>query len=152
MTTASQQATRQLYWDDVSVGDTLPEYTMELTPLKMVEHVSGSQDFSPVHHNVEFARSAGHEDIFVNTGFTRATLGRILTDWIGEQGWLRKLGFQMRKQNRPGDTLTIRGRVTAVRDGEDGMGEVDVDVWIENDRDGIATPGEATVLLPKRNS
>jgi hypothetical protein len=31
------------------------------------------------------------------------------------------------------------------------MGEVTLDIWLENDRVGITTPAEATVLLPHRS-
>jgi hypothetical protein len=54
----------------------------------------------------------------------------------------------MRRMNRPGDTLRLRGRVTRKYRGEDGAHLVDIDLWIENDREGIATPADATVTLP----
>ena len=140
---------KQRHWEDVSVDELLDGYSLELTWTRMAEQVSGSQDFYPVHHDPEFARAGGHEDIFYNTGFTRAALCRLLTDWHGPQGWLRRLSFQMRKMHMPNDTIRVKGTVTAVREGEDGMGEVDIDLWIENDRVDIATPAEATVLLPR---
>jgi len=36
------------------------------------------------------------------------------------------------------------------RDGDNGA--VDLDVWIENPRDGVATPGRATIYLPSRTT
>lgn len=142
----------QRYWEDVAEKEQLSGYSLELTWTKMAEQVSGSQDFYAVHHDPDFARAGGHEDIFYNTGFTRAALCRLLTDWHGPQGWLRRLSFEMRKMHMPNDTIRVLGTVTAVREGEDGMGEVDIDLWIENDRVGIATPAEATVLLPRASA
>ncbi|HJM76699.1 MAG TPA: hypothetical protein QGI71_12710 [Dehalococcoidia bacterium] len=139
----------QRYWEDVAEEERLSGYSLELTWTKMAEQVSGSQDFYAVHHDPDFAREGGHEDIFYNTGFTRAALCRLLTDWHGPQGWLRKLSFEMRKMHMPHDTITVQGIVTARRQGKGGMGEVDIDLWVENDRVGIATPAEATVLLPR---
>ena len=47
MTTVQEQ----LYWNDVKEGDNLPEFELDLTWTKMVEQVSGSQDFYEVHHD-----------------------------------------------------------------------------------------------------
>ena len=146
MTVAAPRAQR--YWDDVRVGDELAGFDLQLTETKIVEQVSGSQDFYRVHHDREFARAGGHRDIFVNTGFTRAALCRLLTDYVGVDGWVRALSFQMRRMNLPGDTMKLRGRVTRTYIAEDGGHCVDIDLWAENDREGITTPATATVTLP----
>lgn len=139
----------QRYWDDVVEGEALEGFRLPLTMTRMVLQVSGSQDFYPIHHDREFAREGGHADIFINTGFIRAVLCRLLTDWIGDDGFLKRLAFEMRRPHLLGDTIAVRGRVT--RRWEDGArGAVDLDVWIENPRDGVATPGRATVYLPRR--
>ena len=146
MTTQIAQRT----WEAVGDGEELEGFVLELTDTKMVEQVSGSQDFYPVHHDTAFAREAGHEEIFYNTGFTQAALTRLLTDWIGADGSVRKMSFQMRKMNIPNDKVHARGVVTGKSEGDGGMGEVTLDIWLENDRVGITTPAEATVLLPHR--
>ncbi len=140
----------QLYWEDVAEGQELKGYDLEINQTRVVQQVSGSQDFYAVHHDVAFAQAGGHPDIFLNTGFTRAALSRMLTDWAGDGGWLRRLRIEMRRMNRPGDTMRMRGRVVGkeVRDGEHC---VDLEVWVENDREGITTPSQATVILPSRN-
>ena len=109
--------------------------------------MSGSQDWYPVHHDPAFARKAGHADIFMNTGFLQAALVRVVTDWMGDAGFLRKLYFEMRRQQRPGDTMACKGRVTE-RYRKDGEGWVELDVWAENGREGVTTPGKAWVILP----
>ena len=140
----------QRYWDDVKEGEEIPGFEMFLSETKMVEQVSGSQDFYPVHHDREFARGGGHPDVFFNTGFTRAALGRLLSDYAGTEGWVRKLEYSMRKMNRPGVTLKVRGKVTRRYVDDDGNGLVDLDIWLENEKEGVTTPGSATVMLPRR--
>ena len=147
MTTQTAQRT----WEDVNEGDELEGFVLELTDTKMVEQVSGSQDFYPVHHDTAFAREAGHQEIFYNTGFTQAALNRLLTDWVGVDGWVKKMSFQMRKMNIPHDKVHAKGVVTGKSEGDGSMGEVTLDIWLENDRVGITTPAEATVLLPHRD-
>jgi acyl dehydratase len=135
------------YWDDVVDGEELKGFSLELSMTRMVQQVSGTQDFYPVHHDPAFARAAGHGDIFINTAFIRGCLCRLLTDWIGKDGFLKALGFQMRKPNLLGETIVVRGRVK--RKGPDGR--VDLDVWIENSRGEMTVPGSATVILPPRS-
>jgi acyl dehydratase len=111
--------------------------------------VSGSQDWYPVHFDQAFARKAGHADAFMNTGFLQAALVRVITDWMGDEGFLKRLRFEMRRQQRPGDTMVCKGCVTAKREeAEEAL--VDLNVWLENEREGVTTPGTATVALPSR--
>lgn len=140
----------QRYIEDVRVGDQLPGFELELDWTKMAEQVSGSQDFYPVHHDPGFAAEAGHESIFYNTGFTQAALCRVITDWTGPEGWLRKFRFEMRRMLVPDDIVQARGKVIDKRvDG--GGGELDLEVWLETERSGVTTPGWATVRLPQRS-
>ena len=144
-------ATEQTYWNDVRVGDRIDGYDLSLTWTKMAEQVSGSQDFYPVHHDPEFAAEAGHPAIFYNTGFTQAALCRVITDWAGPGGWLQKFRFEMRRMLIPEDQVHARGKVVAKADLDDDHGAVELEVWLENDRLGVTTPGWATVRLPKRS-
>ena len=139
----------QLYWDDVSVGDELPQLTLDINTKRLFLQASGAQDWYPVHFDAEFARKGGHEDVFMNTGFVQAALVRLITDWMGYEGFLKRLYFEMRRQYRPGDTMACRGKVLRKEERE-GVAYADLEVWGENEREGIATPGEATVVLPVR--
>lgn len=140
-----------VYWEDVSVGDTLGGFSLDITPRRIALQISGSQDWYPVHFDPAFARKAGHEDIFMNTGFLQAALVRVITDWMGDDGFLQRLRMEMRRQQRPGDTMVCKGRVTGVRL-EGGKGVVELDVWAENEREGVTTPGCAVVQLRRRSA
>jgi hypothetical protein len=47
--------------------------------------------------------------------------------------------------------MCCRGRVTG-KEERDGLALVHLEVWSENEREGVATPGEATVVLPRRTT
>jgi len=140
---------KQRYWEEVEVGEEIEGFTLDITPRRIFLQVSGSQDWYPAHFDAGFARKAGHEDVFMNTGFLQAALVRVVTDWMGDDGFLKRLRFEMRRQQRPGDTMVCRGKVTGKRE-EAGLGLVELDVWAENAREGVTTPGTATVVLPRR--
>ena len=137
----------QIHWEDVREGDELPEVSLAINTKRLFLQASGAQDWYPVHFDAAFARKAGHEDVFMNTGFVQAALVRMITDWMGDAGFLKRLFFEMRRQHRPGDTMVCRGRVVH-KELKDGEGLVFLEVVAENEREGVATPGEATVGLP----
>ena len=141
---------RQLYWEDVEVGQEIPSsYSLKLDATRFSLQVSGTQDYYPVHHDRDFARAQGVPDIFMNTGFLTAATGRLLTDWMGPEGWLSKYRIEMRKMNLLGDTMTVKGKVTDkyIREG---LHCVDADVWCETDTQGVTTPCKATMILPAK--
>jgi acyl dehydratase len=133
-------------WQDVREGEELKGFSLDLTATRMAAQVSGTQDFYPVHHDGDFARAAGHKDIFVNTAFIRGCLCRVATDWMGAEGFLKSLAFQMRRPNFAGETIAARGRVK--KKGPEGR--VDLELWIENAGE-VTVPATATVLLPQRS-
>ena len=142
-------AGKQIYWDDVVEGMEIPSYALEVTPTLIVDQVSGSQDYFLVHHDREFAQSQGAPDVYLNTGFTEAMLLRLVTDWYGDEGWLKKLSCQMRRFNIAGDTLSVKGRVTK-KYVDDKEHCVECEIWVENQRDGVSAPGTAVVIFPRK--
>jgi hypothetical protein len=56
----------------------------------------------------------------------------------------------MRKFNYVGDTHWMRGRIVRKYLADGDRPAVDLDVWGENQRGEITTPGHASVLLPSR--
>lgn len=142
---------KKLYWEDVEVGQDIPaSYSLKLDMTRFFMQVSGTQDYYPVHHDRDFARGQGVPDIFMNTGFLTAAVGRFITDWIGLDGWLKKCRVEMRRMNLYGDTMTVKGKVTGKRI-EDGEHLVEADVWCETEGQGVTTPCKATIVLPVKD-
>jgi acyl dehydratase len=141
---------QQVYWDDVEVGQEIPGFSLKIDPTRIALQVSGSQDFYPVHHDLEFAQAGGHPDIFVNTGFMQGCFNRLICGWIGDEGWLKKFRMEMRRMNIPGDTMTFQGKVSK-KFVEDDEHLVECELWAENEREGVTTPSYALVSLPTRS-
>lgn len=137
---------RNIAWDEVQVGATLPELTIDVTATTLARDVLGTRDLYPIHHDRDFARSNGARDIFLNTMWYQGIVGRQVTDWAGPESFLRTLVIAMRAHSCPGDTLRIRGVVTGRRI-EDGRKLVDLDVSIDNQLQPGATTAQVTVEL-----
>jgi acyl dehydratase len=102
-----------------------------------------------VHWDQEWARRAGNPAIYDYGRMRETWLIHLCTDWMGDDAWLWRLGCEFRRFNYVGDTHWMRGRVTAKRVVED-RPAVELEVWGENQRGEVTTPGTATVLLPSR--
>jgi acyl dehydratase len=76
-------------------------------------------------------------------------LANLLTNWMGDDGFLKRLRAELRRFNVIGDTQWLKGKVTQkyIKEGEH---LVDVECWAENQRGEITMPGLATVRLPSR--
>jgi acyl dehydratase len=76
-------------------------------------------------------------------------LGNLITNWMGDDGFLRRLRAELRRFNVVGDTQWLKGKVTKkyVKEGEN---LVDIECWAENQRGEVTMPGLATVRLPLR--
>lgn len=102
-----------------------------------------------VHWDNDFAREVGVPGAYDFGPERISWLSHLLTDWIGDHGFLRKLNAQVRGHNLVGDTTWCRGRVTAKRVA-DGRALVDCEVWGENQRGKKTVIGTAVVDLPRK--
>ncbi|MFI6361392.1 MaoC family dehydratase N-terminal domain-containing protein [Nocardia sp. NPDC050630] len=96
------------------------------------------------------AQELGLPNSYDYGGMRETWLCHLLTDWIGDEGWLWKLRCEHRKFNYIGDTTWVRGTVVDKRQA-DGRNEIHLEVRCENQRGEITTPGTAVVLLPTRD-
>ncbi len=152
---------KQLYWEDV-VADT------EVTPLPkvattqmLVKWAGASGDFNPLHYEDAFAKASGTGKPIVHGALKRAWLVQMMTDWIGDEGTLKKFACRYRGMDYPrpmktmtepqeGETWWCKGKVTK-KYVEDAEHYVDCDIWVENGKGEVTTPGKATVILPTRD-
>ena len=72
-----------------------------------------------------------------------------VTNWIGDNGWLRNYSVRLKLPVIFGDCTFTKGRVTGKRE-ENGVGLVDLEVWAENQLGQVTAKGTAVVELPRR--
>ena len=135
-------------WDQLTEGTKGPRREVgPLTRTDFVRYQGASGDFNPIHHDEEFAKSAGFPTVFSVGMLQAGILGCYCTDWLGTEN-VRRFAVQFREQVWPGDTVVCSGKVT--RRYED-AGERKVDVELLCTRvasGGAAIKGEATFVVP----
>ena len=133
--------------DQVSVGDTLPELTHDVTATTVVLGALASRDWRPMHHDHRFATERnGTRDIFLNTPNQLAWIERAVTDWTGPRGRLGRVSFRMQDPVFPGDTMTISASVAAVPTDDSGCGWAELNLVLRG-ADRICSTGTARVAL-----
>jgi acyl dehydratase len=131
-------------WDDVSVGaQHTPREYGPLTRTDFVRYQGASGDFNPIHHDDEFAQSAGYPGAFSVGMLQAGILASYATDWLGPRN-VRKFGVQFREQVWPGDRLVCSGTVVA-RD--DTARTVDLELVVTRIGGGAAIKGYATFAV-----
>jgi acyl dehydratase len=78
--------TATVNYDDVEVGQEIPERTYPVRRVDLVKYAGASGDFNPIHWDEKFAKSVGLPDIIAHGMFTMAEGGRFVTDWAGDPG------------------------------------------------------------------
>ena len=100
-----------------------------------------------VHWDADFARAVGVPGAYDYGPERVAWLGHLVTDWMGDDGFLARLRVEVRRHNLIGDTTWCRGTV-ADKALVEGRGEVTLALDAVNQRDEPTARGGATVVLP----
>ncbi len=131
-------------WDDLTVGAEMePREYGPLTRTDFVRYQGASGDFNPIHHDDEFAQSAGYPSAFSVGMLQAGILASYATDALGPRN-VRRFGVQFREQVWPGDRLVCSGKVVA-RD--DAARTVDLELVVTRIGGGAAIKGTATFAV-----
>ena len=136
-----------LRWEDVQEGMEIPSLVKHPTTRQLVQYAGASGDFYEIHYDKDFAMKSGLPGVIIHGALKSALLAQIITDWIGPEGTLKKLGCQYRGMDQPDNPLICKGMVTR-KYIQDNQHLVDCEIWLEDGHGQRNTPGRATVALP----
>ncbi len=151
-------AKRQVFWEDVAVGDELPVLPKIADSLGMAKWAGAHGAFNPLMYEDDFARSQGMDGPIVHGQLKLAWLVQFVTGWMGRQGRLKRISCEyrgvdyprrMKTMNEPedGETWLCRGKVTGKYvDGGDRC--VELEIGVANGSGKVTVPGTAVVELP----
>jgi len=139
----------QVYFEDVTEGSEIPTLIKNPTPMQLVKFAGASEDFNPIHYDKDRALADGLPGTIVHGRLKNAFLIQVLTDWIGDEGFLKRIAIQHRGMDLPGSPIVCKGTVTR-KYTESGENLLDCEVWTENAKGEKTAPATATVRLPSR--
>ena len=86
--------TEKLYWEDIEIGTEITPLAKVASTQTLVRWAGASGDFVPIHYDDAFARSQGLPGVAVHGALKRQWLVQLITDWMGDDGTLRKFSCQ----------------------------------------------------------
>ena len=144
---------QSVYFDDVAIGDSIP--AREHGPLTIVDTVrwAGLQEnWQRLHYDRDHVREHNGLKTFIASGaYRQALLIRMLTDWIGPRGWLRKISVRHTYSTFEGDMMRFSARIAEKSPNI-------ADPWVicelqgGNQDDKKILTGRCTLILPMRSS
>ncbi|MDY7038677.1 MAG: acyl dehydratase, partial [Thermodesulfobacteriota bacterium] len=107
------------------------------------------EPMADVHSGDDVAASIGVPQAY-DLGVQRFSwMGSMMTNWMGDDGFLKRLSAQARLFNLFGDTQWMSGKV--IKKYQEGNEyAVDFEIWCDNQRGERTTTGTATVWLPSK--
>lgn len=146
-------AEREIYFEDIEVGHALA--VREFGPLTIIDTVrwAGVQENTArLHYDRDYVREHSGLKTFIASGqYRQALLMRMVTDWIGPRGMLRKLGLRHTASTFEGDWMRFSGKVVEKSPSAD-------DPWVSCELEGANQEGKqiltgrCTVVLGTRVS
>ncbi|HEX4934463.1 MAG TPA: MaoC/PaaZ C-terminal domain-containing protein [Gemmatimonadaceae bacterium] len=123
------------------VGDVLPPLALPpLTRATLALYAGGSGDHIPLHIDSDFARRAGHRDVFMHGMLGVAYLARMVTQWVPQER-LRDLAVRFTAMTFPGEALTATGAVAEIASD----GSTTLDLTLRNEAGEVKIAGRATI-------
>jgi len=102
------------------------------------------------HFDAEIAHEIGMPGAY-DQGWQRLNwAGHLLTNWMGDMGFVRQLNGRVTKPNLVGDLTRMHGEVTDKRK-EEGQALIDIQWWGENQRGEQNCNGIAVIRLPSKD-
>ena len=98
--------------DALSLGQELPGIEVDpISRLDLALYCGASGDHNPIHVDIDFARAAGRDDVFVHGMLVMAHLGRAVTGWVPRSA-VREFDVRFLRVTEVGDRLRCTGKVT----------------------------------------
>jgi 3-hydroxybutyryl-CoA dehydratase len=139
-----------LQLSELSEGMNLPELKKAVTQENINLYAEASQDFNPIHVDEDFARKTPLGGTIAHGMLILAYVSQMMTAAFG-RSWLvgGKLDVRFRAPARPGDTITVSGKIRKLEKGE-GQTSIHCDVFCRNQDGEAIVTGEAS--LRERNN
>ena len=98
-------------FESLKVGDEIP--ALKIPPVSrhtLALYCGASGDHNPIHVDMDYAKSAGLDDVIAHGMLSAGYLARMLTDWV-PQSSIRSINNRFTAMTHIGDSVTCTGKV-----------------------------------------
>jgi acyl dehydratase len=97
-------------FEEIREGDTLEGMDGPVNRQSIIRYAESSGDRNPIHTTYKIAAAAGLRGVIQHGLFSMAWLIKTLTNWISNNGRLKKIDVQFRSMVRPNDIIYSKAR------------------------------------------
>ena len=135
---------------ELSEGMNLHESKKNIAQANINLYAEASQDFNPIHIDEDFAKKTPLGGTIAHGMLILAYVSQMMSAAFG-RSWLTggKLNVRFKTPARPGDTITVSGRISRIDKGE-GQTLIHCDVLCRNQNGETIITGGASVRVEKR--
>jgi len=134
-----------VYFEDVRVGDEIPRLVKDaVTEVQLVKYAGASGDFNPLHTVDAVGKLAGFDGVIAHGMLVMAFVAQALTAWLPDR-CLKKLKARFTAVTKPGDVITVTGRITA-KDPEENL--ITGEIQAADQRGEVKIKGAFAAVLP----
>jgi acyl dehydratase len=133
----------------LSEGMNLPDIKKVITQENINLYAEASRDFNPIHIDEAFAKKTPLGGTIAHGMLILAYVSQMMSAAFG-QSWLAggKLSVRFKTPARPGDTITVSGRISRVEKNE-GQTSIRCDVLCQNQNGESVITGETNLRVEK---
>ena len=98
-------------FESLKVGDEIP--ALKITTVSrhtLALYCGASGDHNPIHVDLDYAKSAGLDDVIAHGMLSAGYLARMLTNWV-PQSTIRSINNRFTAMTHVGDSVTCTGKV-----------------------------------------
>ena len=98
-------------FESLKVGDEIP--ALKIPPVSrhtLALYCGASGDHNPIHVDLDYAKSAGLDDVIAHGMLSAGYLARMLTDWV-PQSAIRSINNRFTAMTNIGDSVTCTGKI-----------------------------------------
>ncbi len=141
------EASLRLPLSELNEGMSLPEIKKSVIQENINLYAEASQDFNPIHIDEEFAKKTPLGGTIAHGMLILAYVSQMMTAAFG-RSWLTggKLNVRFRNPARPGDTITVSGKILKV-ERKEGQTLIKCDVLCHNQNGEPVITGEANLRV-----
>ncbi len=133
---------------EICGGKILPPVVKHITQEKINLYAEASGDFNPIHVDEAFAAQTPLGGTIAHGMLILAYVSEMMTQAFGKN-WVSngKLSIRFKAPARPGDTVTVRGKIDSIEDKES-VSSVNCSIECCNQKDETIITGGAIVKIP----
>ena len=129
----------------ITVGERLPVLRIDVTLTSLIMYAAATWDFHRYHYDAPYVNERGFPAPFVDGQMFGALIARQLTQWGGQNAFLRRLRYRLSAMVFVGEQIVLSGEVVRTQiDSRHGLAVCRVDV-VKSDGTSVVSAAEGTL-------